>query len=331
MAGKDRGAFSDLRLDLIKEGHAFSFYQVIRLLRSFASPDEGSGKTDSIRVRPKLSLNFPCADVDRIEALDEEDIRFLITVTFLGLYGVSSPLPTFYTEDLMAEESDDQSVTREFVDVINHRIFLLLFKGWTKYRQFLQVVEEQNPDHLTRLFSLLGLGEEALREDVPDAYGLLRYIGLFSQFPRSALGLKRLLQDALGRVPVDVMPCVLRKARIPEHQRLFLGESGGVLGNDCFLGEEIDDRMGKFRLKIGPVKRGDFQKLLPGGKRCDKLTFLTRFYVTDPLEYEVELALAAGEAQCVCLGRPEWSRLGLDTWSFSGENLGEVAARFYPE
>jgi type VI secretion system protein ImpH len=331
MAGKDRGAFSDLRLDLLKEGHTFSFYQVIRLLRSFASADGGTGKTDSIRIRPELSLNFPPADVDRIEELSEDDIQFLVTVTFLGLYGPSSPLPTFYTEDLMDEASDDESVTREFVDILNHRIFLLLFKCWAKYRQFFQVVEEKDADHMVRLFSLFGLGEEALREDVPDAYGLLRYLGILTQFPRSALGLKTLLQDSLGKIPVEIVPCVLSKVRIPEDQRLFMGISGSYLGQDSFVGEEIEDRMGKFRIKIGPLRQKEFQGLLPGGEYYEKLTSLTNFYVTDPLEYDVELTLAEKEAQGVCLGQPEWSRLGLDTWVFTGEEIGEVSATFYPE
>jgi type VI secretion system protein ImpH len=89
--------------------------------------------------------------------------------------------------------------------------------------------------------------------------------------------------------------------------------------------------MGKFRIEIGPLERKMFQDLLPGGKRYDKLTFLTKFYVTDPLEYEIKLTLSEKEAQCVCLGVPEWSRLGLDTWVFTGEEIGEVSATFHPE
>jgi type VI secretion system protein ImpH len=337
MASQGGGSSSDLKFDLIKEGHAFSLFQVMRLLRSFGSPSSeseqsaGSRETEHIRIRPKLSLAFPPADVDRIEEINDEEPHFLVTATPLGLYGASSPLPTFYTEDLMDEAAEDESVTREFIDIINHRLFLLLFRAWNKYRQFLQVAEENNPQYLERLFSLLGLGEEPFREDVSEAYGLIRYIGLLTQSPRSSLGLRVLLQDALGDIPVEVIPCVQRRASIPADQRLFLGASGGTLGSDGFLGEEIDDRMGKFRLKIGPLNQEQFHGLLPGGQGCDKLCFLTKFYVTESLEYDVELTLAEGEAQGVCLGRPEWSRLGWDTWIFAGDDLGEVKATFYPE
>jgi len=340
MASQDRGSFFDLKLDLLKDGHAFSFFQVVRLLRFFREPSNDNQKThsddtDHIRMRPKLSLAFPPADIDRVEELNDgendEARRFLVTANLLGLYGSSSPLPTFYTEDLMEEASVEESVTRDFIDIINHRLLLLLFKCWTKYRQFLQVVEEKNTDHLVRLFSLLGLGEKALREDVPDAEALIKYIGLLTQFPRSALGLKRLLQDALGEVSISVVPCVERKASIPLDQRLYLGKSGGVLGDDSFVGQEVEDRMGKFRLKIGPLTRQQFQLLLPGGADCEKLSFLTRFYVAEALEYDVELTLAEQEAQSVCLGHHEWSRLGWDTWIFSGEQMAEANVRFCPE
>jgi len=337
MAGSGGGPLPDLKTDLLKEGHAFSFYQVIRLLRLLGQSVESAREPDSmgadvIRVRPSLSLAFPPADVEAIEKLDhDKGPQFLVTATLLGLYGSSSPLPTFYTEDLIEEEAADESVTRDFVDIINHRLFWLLFRSWTKYRQLIQVSEERNPEYLERLFSLVGLGERELREEVPDAFNLLRYIGLFTQFPGSAAGLKALLQDALGGVPVDVMPCMQRKAKIPEDQRLSLGASGSVLGQDCYIGEEIEDRMGRFRLLVGPVNREQFQTLLPGGKGHSTLLRLTRLYVTDALEYDIELTLAEGQVRSTCLGMPEWSRLGWDTWVFSGELWEEVQTIFQPK
>jgi len=338
MAGSGGGPLPDLTTKLLKEGYAFSFFQVMRLLRlsgrSVGSAREpgAMGADDVVRVRPSLSLAFPPADVETVERLDHEKRpRFSVTATLLGLYGPSSPLPTFYTEDLIDEAAADESVTREFVDIINHRLFWLLFRSWTKYRQFIQVSEERNPEYLERLFSLVGLGERVLQEDVPEAFRLLRYIGLFTQIPASAAGLKALLQDALGGVPVDVMPCIHRNATIPEDQRLSLGASGSVLGRDSYVGEEIEDRMGKFRLLLGPLYRDQFQSLLPGGRSHNTLLLLTRLYVTDALEYDVELTLARGQAKSACLGTPEWSRLGWDTWLFSGELGEEVKTTFQPK
>jgi type VI secretion system protein ImpH len=335
MASQSRGPTARLKLELLQKGHAYSYFQVIRLLRYFGrdstkSEDESSTEIDPVRIRPKLSLAFPPADVDTIEEQDDDKgTRFLVTANFLGLYGTSSPLPAFYSEDLMDEASLDESTARDFIDVFNYRLFLLLYGCWSKYRLFLKIAEEDNQAYLERLYSLIGLGEKTFRDNVPDAYGLLRYIGLFTQFPRSTVGLQTLLQDALD-VNVTLIPCVKRKAIIPEDQRNYLGISGNVLGKDCFIGQQIDDRMGKFRIRLGPLNREVFQSFLPGGDRYRKLISLTRLYVLDPLEFDLEIIISAGQVKPVCLGSAQWSRLGYDTWVFAGDALGKLRAAFYP-
>ena len=86
-----------LKLELLKEGHAFSFFQVMRLLRFIARQSSGAPKSSSdlsqkIRIKPNLSLAFPASDVERIEELeDRDDAQFLITANFMGLYGSASP------------------------------------------------------------------------------------------------------------------------------------------------------------------------------------------------------------------------------------------------
>ncbi len=337
MAGKNRRTSADLKAHLLNEGHSFSFFQVMRVLRFLVSSGNESGmlpaeEMHGVRVRPDLSLAFPAADVNKVEEqIGEERVGFQVTATFMGLYGSSSPLPTFYTEDLMDEAASDESVTRDFLDVFNNRLYLLLFKAWNKYRQFLQVVEEHDEEHIERLFCLLGLGEKEIREHIPNAYGLLRYIGLFSQFPRSVSGLRSLIQDAMGDIPVNVHACHFNMATIPEDQRSSLGRRGSSLGRDCYVGSQIPDRMGKFRLELGPLDGHVFQDLLPGGTQYNTLATLTGLYVTDPLKYDVGITLRQGEARSTCLGASAWSRLGLDTWLFGRKDVGEVKAVFCPE
>lgn len=339
MAGQGGRPLSDLKHALIEEGHRFAFYQAIRLLRLLRSPGQEGRRSPAdaaggVRIRPKLDLAFPPADLDRIEELPPEDEArpvYRVTANFLGLYGVSSPLPVFYTEDLLDEADAEESVSRDFIDTLNQPLFMLLFRAWMKNRLFLQIEEEKSGDDLVRLFALLGLGEPVLQDAVPGASGLIRYLGLLTQFPRSALGLACLLGDALRNIPIHIVPCILRTAPIPPDQRLSLGSSGNALGMTSYLGETIQDRMGRFRIRAGPLEAAAFQALLPGGPDFERLTSLTAFYVTDPLEYDLELVLAAGEARPVCLGGLAWARLGLDTWAFSGGAVEETSVRFFPE
>ena len=313
---------------LLAHGPSFSFFQVFRLLRK----KEGLSGQDPIHVRPNLSLAFPPADVASVKKKEiDGQTRFEITANFLGLYGVSSPLPTFYTEDLLDEASNDQSVSRDFIDIVNHRLYTLFFQCLLKYRQYIQVEEEKNADHLERLFSLLGLADERLRSDIPEPQTLLRYIGLFTQFPRSSVGLQTLLQDALEGPPVNVIPCMERQVKIPEDQQICLGMHGGNLGKDSFLGEEITDRGGKFRIQIGPTDIRHFQNCLPGSGGYDRIVLLTSRYMTDPIDYDIEVILRKGEKETVCLGDPSWSCLGMNSWIFSGPDQWESRSIVLPD
>jgi type VI secretion system protein ImpH len=197
-----------------------------------------------------------------------------------------------------------------------------------KYRLFFQVLEGKNAGDLERLFCLLGLGEPGLREEIPHAYSLSRYIGIVTQYPHSAWGLETMLRDAFRGVPVEVIQCFRRRVRIPPDQRLCLGQAGSRLGIDSVLGEEIEDRMGKIRLRVGPLDLATFQGLLPGSPDHDRLAMLTRLYLQDPLDYDAELVLARGQARTARLGESTLSRLGLDTWVFSGGHIGETRVAF---
>jgi type VI secretion system protein ImpH len=328
----------ELRRALLAEGSAFSFFQVLRLLRCLWPGDKrrepapgAAGPERALRVAPNLSLSFPPAEVERIELKPDPEgggDRIEVVANFLGLYGSASPLPTFYTEELIAEEAADESVAREVFNLVNSRLYALLFRCWSKYRLPLRVLEEEDRDTIARLFCLAGLGEGPLWENLPAPFRLLRYIGLLTQFPRSALGLRTLLGDALEGVPVGLTPCVPRMAAIPRDQQLCMGRSGCRLGVDSYIGERIADRMGKFRIHLGPVSNADFHRLVPGRANYAWLTLLTGIYVTEPLEYEVEVIMAAGEAKSVRLGDPSCAVLGVDSWIFSGPSWGEVSVAF---
>jgi type VI secretion system protein ImpH len=335
MAGQAGQPPADLTAELLKKGHEFSFLQVLRLLRLLGhaaeSPEDPAAPVPAnrtLRIRPQNSLAFPEADIAKIEKTDGEEPGFRVTATFLGLYGHASPLPTFYTEDLLEDETSDEPATRDFLDIFNHRLFALFFRCCMKYRLSFRVLEETNAGDLERLFCLLGLGEPRLREEIPQAYSLFRYTGIMTQYPHSAWGLETILQDAFRGVPVRVIQCFMRHVRIPPEQRLRLGQAGSRLGVDSVVGEQIEDRTGKIRLRVGPVDLATFHDLLPGNREYEKLAMMTRLYLQDPLDRDVELVLAEDQARTARLGDLMMSRLGLDTWVFSGERIGETSATF---
>lgn len=334
MAPQAGREISGIEEGLLKRGARYSFVQAMRLLSYFISAARGKRLEEealsrAVRVRPELSLDFPDTDIVDLSRLSGDSPRYLITATFLGLYGVSSPLPTFYTEDLMDEASQDMTVMRDFLDIINAPFYPLFYRCWSKYRQAVKVVEEEDSAYLERLFCLMGLGSEGLRRDIPRVQGLLRYIGLFCQHPRSALSLKTLLSDAMRTDLLDIIQCVPRLAVIPEDQRCFVGASGATLGEDSYIGAEMADRMGAFRVRIGPLNAETFRRFFPDSEDFLALGTLVHLFLDQPLEWDVKLALSAGEARTACLGGPHWCRLGWETWVFSGETMeGMVEALF---
>ncbi len=324
---------SPLISGLLSHGQQFSFDQVMRIARMHLGAG-GAGELpeipwqERVRVRPELSLAFPAADVARVERTGKDGADLLITTTFLGLYGSSSPLPTHYTEDLLDEAAADSSVSRDFLDILHQRLYQLYFQCWSKYRLFVRVAEEQNHRDRERLFCLIGLGERELRDTLPDPWSLVRYAGLFSQFPRSAEGLQTLLRDALGIRQLEVEECLLRHVPIPGDQQMSLGLSGMSLGTSTVLGSQIPDRMGKFRIHIGPLKKPAFDTFLPGTPQHDKLAGLIRLYILDPFDFDLKITLAAKQASPISLGDRDGARLGWNSWCFSGATLGAVNATY---
>lgn len=315
MAAASRIPAAPLEQELLHRGHEFSFLQVLRILELLGERD---GTKRPVEVIPRLSLGFPAADVAGVERVGD---GYRVIATFLGLYGQATPLPAFYTEELLDEEATDSSAGRDFLDIVNRHIYGIFANVARKYRLFLQVDEQRSDAVTERLHALGGYGEETLRAQLPDPRSLLRYTGLFAQHPRSALGLRTLLTDALD-APVEVISAVPRIVTVPPEERSRLGTIG-TLGEDAFVGSEIPDRSGMFRIEVGPLRRDRFAELLPGTPERKRLDLLVALYITDPLAYEIELILAPGEAPPAMLG--SGIRLGWDVWMTSGADVGRVS------
>lgn len=309
---------------LLENPKGFSFSQALRLLARAHGPEGPENLKrflkDQIRIRPYLSLGFPPTDLTSIETLpaeegrEEEAARFRMTATFLGLYGPSSPLPTFYTEELLEEQNEDKSVSRDFLDILNQGFFVLFALADTQYSLIRRICEETSEDLMQRLYSLVGMGHPEMREKPFHNPGsLLRVMGLLTQFPRSAAGLRGLLADRMG-VPVTIRSCEPRMATFPEDQRACLGIRASHLGEDCRIGSVVEDAMGKIAVEAGPMDADTYARFLPGEREHHELFTLVRFYCTQPLECDLEFLLKPETLHCGILGQPLGCRLGCDFW-----------------
>ncbi|MFC1889888.1 type VI secretion system baseplate subunit TssG [Thermodesulfobacteriota bacterium] len=335
MAAETRRPDSPLIPALLREGHRFSFFQAVHLLERYcedAAPVgfRGPAEKEAIRFRPYEGFEFPKGDITSINEIESEENRrrYLMTITFLGLYGTVSPLPSFYAEQILRECNEDTSV-RDFLDVFHHRILSLFYRCWTKYRYHIEFRPTGNDRTSSRMFSLIGLGDQGLRSAlrVP-AVRLLRYAGLLTQHPRSAEGLRGLLSDYFSAGTVRVIQCTGRWVRIPKDQRSRLGRGNCTIGADCSLGQRVFDRTGGFRIALGPMGIEDFDRFLPGNRDLDALSELVGLYSTDRLDFDVELKLMGEEIPECRISSVEPVMLGWTTWTGRPEGSGYRSVTF---
>jgi len=231
----------------------------------------------------------------------------------MGLYGVASPLPGYFTEELLDDEWDEQYATREFFDVIHYHLYPLLYEAWSKYRFSLNAVEKGDDKYWDILYSIMGLSEE-FREDKEFTARLLKYAGLFSQRTKSLLGLKTILCDFVDGVDVDIEPCIKRQVDIKTKQRCYLGENNSTLSEDAVIGMQVEDRSGKYRISLGPLTHQQFQTMNKQSSLIIQIRTIVSHYLVQPLDYEIVLNLQAGAASSAQLGNPKQSSLGENTW-----------------
>ncbi|RLA74169.1 MAG: type VI secretion system baseplate subunit TssG, partial [Epsilonproteobacteria bacterium] len=268
----------DIKKQLFEQSSKFSYIQAMRLLELDAKNTSDKKK---IRIHPRLSLDFPNSDITNIEEF-EEFIK--LTVTFMGLYGESSPLPTFYTEALLDEELNDSSVMRDFIDIFNMPIYQSYFKVWKKNKLGIRLNEFNDTKVLELLHSFSGMPQEHLRQKYQDSDTLLRYASLNMQYPRSAEALRILISDIINHDSVEIVQCIEQMASIPKSQYCSLGSKNSKLDDNLHLGDKIKDRMGKFRISITELDIKGFNQLLPDTQKFKELVKMIGLYITQSLD-----------------------------------------------
>ncbi|HWZ43288.1 MAG TPA: type VI secretion system baseplate subunit TssG, partial [Candidatus Saccharimonadales bacterium] len=161
---------------------------------------------------------------------------------------------------------------------------------------------------------------------------LLSYAGLLSQRPRSAAGLRRMLQHHF-RVLVYVEQFAGVWRNIEENQWTRLGAYQGrnhILGKTAAIGSRFWDPQGRFWIALGPLTLRQFVHFLPGGQAHLALCEMTRFYAGEEMDFRLRLRLRAAEIPETRLlhpakipaktptkikdQQPGRSRLGWTTW-----------------
>lgn len=271
--------------------------------------EAGHPAEERVRFRAHPGLGFPDREVRSIVPATGERGRAAVFQSLIGLHGPSSPLPPYVTERVIADEGSDGALAG-FLDFFNHRLAALLVRGFKHRRHHLRYAPGGLDPVSRRVLALAGIPPEGdVRLPAPPR--LLPVLGLLALADRSAPALAAIVSTVCGH-PCRVEEFVPRSVEIPPGDRALLGRSGASLGLDMVIGERVEDRLGGFRIRIGPVGRETLDDLLPGTPGRRALDEIVAFAVRAPLASDVAVVLAPGET-------PEWrlgdGRLGWTTWA----------------
>lgn len=331
MAGETGQARADLERELVSNSREYDFYQVVRLLERLRA----GGESVPLRYRPVLSLERSESDVAGMRG--DAETGYEISPTFMSLYGASSPLPVWYTSELLEDEWNDQPAARDLLDLLHQQIYPLLYGAWRKYRFALNAVEGEGDRYWGMLYALMGLYEPAMRARVPEAADFLGQTGLFSRQVRSAAALEAMLRASLRREEVEVVQCVPRHAAIPGEQRLRIGAGSCTLGADAVVGERVLDCCGRFQIRVGKVDAETFSLALAADGIIERIRRICAGFLVQPLECEVVLVLEEGVVQPAAVGGNDMNRmmglnefatLGEDAWVVGGTNAAGLEVGF---
>lgn len=292
---------------LFERGYEFEFFQAARLLaRIFAGrkPVGGTARPheEFARFGARLSMAFPPSAVHDIEQIPDSGDPVRMTVAFLALTGTQGVLPFCYTEWMLERKAAKDDTLAAFLDLFNHRLLSLFYRAWEKHRPpvlyELSAARDQQPDSFTHsLFDFIGMGTEGLRGRMRiQDESLLWYAGLIAQRPHSASALRGILRDYFG-VPVEIDQCVGDWYDLEEADRCYLSPEleRNQLGESAFLGEQVWNQQGRFRIRVGPLGLDRFLDFLPDGRAMARLVQFTRYLVGQAMAFDVQVFLRASE------------------------------------
>ena len=298
---------------LARMPQSFDFHQVLRrfeaLFREQPRFGTAARPTDEpIRFGQDPSLEFGGSMLTGFSPpTDDEPGR--LSVAFFGLFGPHGPLPlhlTEYARDRI-RHAGDHTFAR-FADLFNHRMLVLFHRAWAaaqptasldrpssdRFRAYVAAVFGHDLGPLPRTSSAGQVG----------TWQKLQYAAHFANPSRHAAGLEQLVAHYFS-IPVVLEPFIEQWLEIPDGSRFRLGVSAEVstLGRTAVLGRRVFRCDQKFRLVLGPLRRAQFEAMLPGGRALRELSELVRAYVCDELDWDVRLLLAADESDQAELAR----------------------------
>jgi len=192
--------------------HRINFYRLCQLLEK-RHPDRplmGSSShpaDDPVRFAPHPGMGFPASELKAVEYDEDDDNRPpLIRTTFMGMYGVDSPLPTAYLDDI-SQRREGHEALQGFLDIFSHRILTQFYRVWRKY-SYPATFEPGGTDSISQsLLGLVGLGIPGTANHIATPVSrFLALLGVLQQPGKTQEGMQALVRLLAPDTTVQVSP-----------------------------------------------------------------------------------------------------------------------------
>lgn len=268
---------------------------------------------DFVRFCQTPSLSFASKMVDRYQPGGSGRAARMHGL-FFGLFGPNAPLPLHLTEYVMDRELNAKDSTFiAFANIFHHRMMSLFYRSWADSQPTVQLDRPGEDRFRLYMGAMVGLAAPSLdeRDALPDQFKRF-FAGRLLPQARNAEGLKGML-ERFFRIPVGIVEFVTEWMRLPPSSYLRLGASSEVaaLGLTAVTGEHVRGNQ-RFRLRLGPLSRTEFNNFLPGGVALRQLVAAVKTYVGEEKAWDVQLVLKRADIPATRLG--QHGRMGLSTW-----------------
>ena len=318
------------------------FFAVMRRLeRSYPGPRRASATARRAATNMSRSgripiLDFPASNIARGRAATRR-AGCALFVKFLGLLG---PAGRAAAGDDRGELSTgclrrDDAFPR-FLDIFNNRFLQLFFRAWADARP---IVQHDRPGRrsLRRLCRLddrrrlAALSRAATALPTPDeARALPGLLGAAGEIaPRGCAACSPGCSASRSRSTSSSAPGWSSSAQRAHTPRTPATARSAAIPCSARASSASQD---KFRVRhLRARSRSNIERFLPIGDRCEPLADAVFFYLGEQLEWDVELAIPAGEVEPMRLGR--FGQLGWTSWmapNWSTKDAYRCDARFHP-
>jgi len=262
--------YSRLTSRLEADLNRINFYRFCQLLEKLNPDRPLMGSTshpgdDPVRFAPHPGMGFPASELKTVE-YDEEDDRKppVIRATFMGMYGVDSPLPTAYLDDI-TQRREGHEALQGFLDIFSHRILTQFYRIWRKY-SYPATFEPGGTDSISQsLLGLVGLGIAGTANHIATPlYRFLALLGVLQQPGKTQEEMQALVRLLAPDTTVKVSPYCRRPVEVSQPLG-FYGDDDFLLDGNTPLGDEAMDANSQLLIALSTVNAQESQGWKPDG------------------------------------------------------------------